>query len=321
MATPDEVSVLRARILETAPDPAGDAVDFLRDVTRAAALATGQELGPDAPEVRVRLHGPGVVGHGVPVAAASGLLDALQGAVTAVGAARRRRRDRPAGDGAGRRPPVVAATELWLHADVLPGSVVFFLTGPPESTTGGELAGTISTETFLDQTVRELFGVLDAAGSDSAAAPGELRDSLRGLGADATGRLDRLARRSLDSDVEVDLAWRNAAGGRARAALRRRGARALRDAADAARVQESEADFVGVLRTVSDGADLLRLARADNGKEIRLKVEQDAGAGLGGMLTHRVRVRAAVTTTWNLKRGTETSTYSLISVEDLGPAG
>jgi len=320
MATTDEVSAVRARILATAPDPARDAVDLMRDAARAASLATGHDPGPDAPEVRVRLHGPGVVGHGVPVAAASGLLDALQGAVTAVGAARRRRRDRSAAATRGPRPSVAAATELRLHADVLPGSVVFFLAGPAEPTTGGELAGTTSTETLLDQTVRELFGVLDAAGSDNPAAAGELRESLRGLGADATGRLDRLARRSLDSDVEVDLAWRNAAGGRARAALRRRGARALRDAAEAARVQESEADFVGVLRTVSDGADPLRLARADNGQEIRLKVQQDAGAGLGGMLTHRVRVRAAVTTTWNLKKGTETSTYSLISVEDLGPA-
>lgn len=321
MASPDDLAAMRQRITASAPDPTDDVQEFMRASFRSASLAMGLDVPPEPPEVRVRLHGPGVTGHEVPVSAAADILDALQEAVTAVGRSLRRHKTAPLSrDGEGKRLSVSQATELKLRAEVAPGSVVFFLAGRVEPTTGDELPGTTESDTFLDRTLREFLSVVEAASVDSGASLGTLSERIRRLGAEAAGRIDRLARRALDSDIDVELAWRNPAGSRARADMSRRGALALRDAVDANRVHEDEETIQGVLRTVSDGSDKLRLDRSDTGKAVRLKVHADVGLTLGGLLGHTVRVEAAVRTVWHLNTGTEEKAYALISAEDLGPA-
>ena len=321
MGTSDDLAAIRARILARAPDPTDDPDEFMRASARSAAKAMGLEVGPEPPEVRVRLHGPGVSGHEVPVSSAADILDALQEAVTAVGKALRRHKVAPLPrNDAGRRVSVAEATELRLRADVAPGSVVFFLAGRPEPTTGDELPGTTASDTFLDRTIREFFSVIAAASADDPASLGALNQRIRNLGSEAAGRLDRLARRSLDSEIDVDFGWRNPVGRRLRVDMARRGALALRDAVEANREQNSEEQFDGFLRTVSDGSDKLRVDRLDTGKPVRLKVDPDLGLTLGNLLGHLVRVDAAVRTVWHLNQGTEDKFFTLISAEDLGPA-
>lgn len=321
MASHEELAAIRERIYASAPDPTDDAYEFMRASFRAAAQGMGRDVPPEPPEVRVRLHGVGVVGHEVPVSAAADILDALQEAVTAVGKALRRTKAAPLPrDSGGRRLPISEVTELRLRADVAPGSVMFFLAGRQEPISGDELPGTTASDTFLDRTLREFLSVVDAASADSTQSLGALSERIRSLGAEAAGRIDRLARRALDSDIDVDLAWRNPAGSRVRADLARRAALALRDAVDANRVQQLEETITGILRTVSDGSDKLRLDRSDTGKAVRLKVHPDIGLTLGNLLGHIVQVEAEVRIVWHLNTGTEERSYTLISAQDLGPA-
>jgi hypothetical protein len=98
------------------------------------------------------------------------------------------------------------------------------------------------------------------------------------------------------------------------------GALALHDAVEANREQDSEETFVGILRTVSDGSDKLRVDRPDTGKPVRLSVDPEVGLTLGRLLGHMVRVEAAVRRVWHLNKGTEDRSYTLLNAEDLGTA-
>lgn len=304
MTTPEDIGALRARILEGAPDPAEDASELGRNSRKALRLSMG-EVVREVPEVRVRLHGAGVSGHSVPVHEASKVLDALQGVVTTIGKATRRQArvqaDGPASD-------VAAVTQLSLSADVAPGSVVFLLTGPESHSTEH------NDETLLDQALRELFHLLDDAAGDDAQSLGRLTEDLQRLGVRVGQNLNNLITTSLDSDIDLDLGWRTAAGKRRRAALSRRGALALRDALDRSRETTGLTTLVGRLKTVSDGSDKLRL-QLDDGSHIRLGVTAEDGATLGGLHLKPVAVTAEVTTTWSLATGQERKQYRFVSAE------
>lgn len=322
MTSPSDEDALRRLYLASAGDPIDDPAELDRLGARSLAGARGLPPRPDSPEVRIRMHGAGVPGHDLPVHTASVILDAFQGAVTAVGSALRRLKQAQLPSVEGRRPSTAEVTELRLQADVAPGSVVFFLSGPVEQTTGLELPGTVSTETFLDVTLRRLFALLDEAEAeaDSADQISSLVDDLRILGADAAVHLNKLVKRTLQSEVDLDLGWRNADGRRARASLQRRGGLALQDAIDRSRVQVDEVTLVGTLHTVSDGSDLLRLELED-GKTVRIAVDAELGLTLGPLLGRRVEVVAERTTTRNITTGGTTTAYHVIRAEEAPSTG
>jgi hypothetical protein len=306
MTSPDDLEDLRASILASAPDPADDPNELGRNTAKALRLARGEYV-PEVQEVRVRLHGSGVTGHTVPVHDAAKLLDALQGTVTAIGRATRKTAERRV-NGNEQRVPVGDVTRLNLSADVAPGSVVFFLTGPEER------VSPTNDETLLDRSLRELFHLLDAAGVDDPASLGKLTSDLQRLGVRVASQLNGLVATSIDSEIDVDLGWRTAAGKRSKSALARRGALALKDAIERNRVTTTTVTMQGTLKTVSDGTDKLRLELQD-GKTRRLSVDAETGSGLGSLHMKTVSVTADETVTWTIATGQERKRWKFVSAE------
>ncbi len=98
--------------------------------------------------------------------------------------------------------------------------------------------------------------------------------------------------------------------------LARRGADAIKEAVERNRERKQQISVTGVLNTVSDGADMLRLTLDDGGKQVRMNVEPDVGVQLGPLLGKRVSAEVALTVKWNLATGREKFTYTMISATE-----
>lgn len=314
---PPSFEDLRARLAALPGDPTADLDDFQRLAARARdAEETERDL-PALTEVRVRLAGKGVEGNHVPVHHATQLLDLVQGTITAVASASRKRdKVKPPKDRLGRRVGVREATELRMGPEVAPGSLIFHLVSSPhlvpDSADG--ISGTEVTDAFVDVAVRQTFDVLAIAESDDGADIGHLTEAIRRQGSIVASKLSQLATRALEAEIDLDLGHLSQAGTRRRAALGSRGAAALRAAAERNQQRIEAETIVGVLRTVSDGSDQLRVKRED-GKDIRINVTPELGVTLGPLLGRKVVLEVEADVRWNLSSGKETRTRHLVSAE------
>jgi hypothetical protein len=312
--SPPSVEDLRDRILTSALPPADDVADFMMVMGEARQTIEQDRIVPRGTEVRVRLAGDGVPGHDVPVHLAAQLLDALQGAITAVGSSLHKSEHikAPKHADTGKRIGVRAATELRLSPTIGAGSVVFFLEGPAEKLRDDELIP-VRADSLVDTAVVELFAVLKKADADSPDHIGQLTDELNRLGAMVGSKLNTLASFAVASDIELDLGHRSPSGDRHAVFLGRRGAEAINEAVERNRERVKPETFTGVLNTVSDGADKLRMTLDDEKTQLRMDVEPAVGLHLGAMLGQRVVAETETTIKWKLASGKERRSYELLS--------
>lgn len=304
---PDEIAELRRQIIGAAEPPAEDVADFDRLANRALVTMTTGAAPAAATEIRVRLAGKGVPEHSVPVHVASQLLDGLQSTVTAVGSALRKRSDTPKHH---RKIGIKQATELTISPQIQSGSVVFFLEHVPAQSDEGTFSD-IAVETVVDQATEKLFKVMESAERDDPDELGGLEVELQRLGAMVASKLDTLASNALAAEIDLDLGLRTPAGRRKSVVLRSRGAHAIRDAVDRSRERETFETVSGKLRTVSDGADKVRIELPDK-TIIRAAVGNELGLNLGPWLGKIIDAEIESTVRWNLTTGKERKTHKLV---------
>ena len=87
--SPERLQELRARALAADIEPINDPDELTRRGMRAHLQEIGAFLPPDRPEVAIRLHGPGVPGHEIPVREVTGILGSIQEAIASIGQALR----------------------------------------------------------------------------------------------------------------------------------------------------------------------------------------------------------------------------------------
>ncbi len=134
---------------------------------------------------------------------------------------------------------------------------------------------------------------------------------MRKHGAMVASKLSKIAQRSLDSEIVLDLRHWSRAGRRGETRLSRRGATALHAAAERNRERTEPEKAAGRLRTVSDGADQMRMT-LDDGSNLQMSVDASQGVLLGPLLGKRVEVEMEVTVRWQLASGRETRSRSLV---------
>lgn len=314
--SPPSVEDLRRRILVEAPPPADDIADFMVLKSEARRIMEQDRIIPRGSQLRVRLAGMGVPGNDVPVHLAAQLLDALQGAITAVGSFVHKSDNvkTPKHADTGKRLGIKKATELRLSPTIGAGSVVFFLEGAAEKLRDDELIP-VRANSLVDAAVVELFAILEKAESDSEDHIGELTDELKRLGAMAGSKLNTLAECAIESEIDLDLGHRSPSGDRHAVILKRRGAEAIKEAVERNRQRTEPETLTGVLHTVSDGADKLRMTLDDDVTQLRMDVEPAVGLHLGAMLGQRVVAEVITTIKWKLASGKERRSYELLSAQ------
>lgn len=328
MTTPDAPEVyqaapaldeLRNRILSEAPSPAVDPADFARVGAEARRVVREDRITPRPSEIRVRIAGTGVSGNSVPVHLAAQLLDAVQGSITAVGSSvNKTRKIKPPKGPSGKRLGIRKATELQLSSNIGAGSVVFFLEGQADPISGEEILPT-GTDRLVDVAVAELFAVLAHAQEDSSEELGELTEDLQRLGAMVASKLNTLAEHTVDNEIELDLGHWAPSGARQSVVLARRGADAIKEAVDRNRERVVPSTFVGILHTVSDGHDQLRLTPDGEKRAIQVGVEPDQGISLGPLLGKHVQLEVSTRVTWKIATGRERRQHTLLSAQEADP--
>lgn len=277
-----------------------------------AAFAAQQALpAPAASRALVRLHGPAVQEHSVPVRKTMRVLGALQDALSAVAAALR---NEPAGL-RGRLPDFARmATELRLVAEPVPGSVVLKLeAGDLPSVRDTGQPPMFPVPTLADQSMHRMLELVRRADA-SVLDRDQLLEELRPLGPRVARQLVKLAEAVLEDDLLVDLTWQEPGREPDRAAVERSTALAIKDTITQARVDVDEVTLVGVLQTVSQVRVLDLLL--ESGERITLEANEEARAKLGPMYGHRVEVVAEVTIRTS-GTGQDKARYQLIDVRSL----
>lgn len=298
---------LRARALSADIEPINDPDELARQGMRAHLEEIGALVPPDRPEVAVRLHGPGVPGHEIPVREVSGILGSIQEAIASIGQALRNETTTRGAIQAS----IQRATELLMSPVLTSGSVVFHLTAAGERINGNEAAELTGTDTLVDAAMAELFAVFEQSEAqqlDSAALARELRR----LGPRTAKHLSDLVKRVSDDEIDIDLSWRNPRGRRREASLQRQAALTLGQAIDRNRIEVQKVQLTGVLVTVSaiTKAELL----TDGGERIKMSVDTAAATTLGPFYNERVAVHLEQTTTWLTNTGKETRAFSLVEI-------
>jgi hypothetical protein len=128
-------------------------------------------------------------------------------------------------------------------------------------------------------------------------------------------KLNMLAEYAVESEIELDLGHRSPTGGRHSVILKRRGAEAIKEAVERNRQRTETETITGVLHTVSDGADKLRMTLDDEVTQLRMDVEPVVGLHLGAMLGQRVVAEVETTIKWKLASGKERRSYELLSAQ------
>lgn len=308
MTSPDDgrVAALRARIVADSPSPGEEPWEWeLLDRRARRSLFSG-ELPAWQSELFIRVAGPGVVDHRLPVTVAAHILESIQGAITAIGGAlvKEQGESRP-------EVGIRRATQFLITPNVAPGSIVFHLEREQDGGAQDVLFPEVGPETLADHAAAALLRVFRLATADQSAEIGDLTESLRPLGARTASNISKLIDELRERDVELNIGQSTRSGARNRARVDERGCAALREAVDRNREQISEETLDGVLNTVSDGSDKVRLTPGQ-GPQIRLAVNPDVGLGLGAWLGRRVAIRARKTTMWKLASGKETVQYELL---------
>lgn len=305
--SPERLKELRARARAADVERINDPEELARRGIRAHLAEVAGFIPPDRPEVAIRLHGPGVPGHEIPVRDAAGILTSIQEAVSSIGQAiRHETTTRGAIQAA-----ILRATQLSLSPVLGNGSVVFHLAAKGEEVSGAEAAELTGTDTLVDAAMTELFSVFEQSEAlqlDSAA----LAQALRRLGPRTAKHLSDLVKQVTTDEIDIDLAWRNPRGRRREASLQRQAALALGRAIDRNKVEKKVVELTGLLVTVSavGKAEL----RTDGGERIKISVDAVVAPTLGPFYTQRVVVQVEQTTVWSTNTGKETRAFSLVDI-------
>jgi hypothetical protein len=314
----ERLQALRARALAADIEPVSDPEELTRRGVRAHLQDTGGFIPPDRPEMDVRMHGPGVPAHDIPVREAAGILGPLQEAVASIGQALVHK-----ATASGRiNADILRSTELRLSPVLAPGSVVFHLTGPAEEVSGAEAPELIGNETLVDAVMRELFALVGQAENVSEIeTAGRLAHELRRFGSRTAKHLTELTSRVVDDEIDLDLTWRTPVGRIHRAALQRRSAETIQAAIKLNEVEVCEVELTGDLVTVSM-TKKAELHTQDLGN-VALHVHDQLATSLGPFFNKQVVVTAELTTRWLINTGTEKRSYRMLGirvVEDDGIA-
>ena len=176
MTTSDERLQELRRLAHAADvEPITDPEELARQSIRTLVADMGVLVPPDMPEIDVRLHGPGLPAHDIPVREATAILASLQETIASIGQVLSSHAATSSGP---INSQVLKATELRLSPLIRMGSVIFHLTGPGEGILGGEVPELTGTDTLVDSAVRELFSLVahsEAGELQTGALAGELR--------------------------------------------------------------------------------------------------------------------------------------------------
>ena len=203
MTTPDErLEELRALALAADIEPISDPEELARQSIRAHLEDIGGLVPPDLPEVDVRLHGPGVPAHDIPVREATAILTSLQETVASIGQALSQNRITSSGP---INAQILKSTELRMSPILRPGSVIFHLTGPGERISGGEAAVLTGTDTLVDAAMRELFLLVAQSEDTRLETARRLAQDLRRFGPRVAKHLAELAGHVVQDEIDLDL--------------------------------------------------------------------------------------------------------------------
>jgi hypothetical protein len=307
----ERLAELRGRIRAADIEPADDIEELTRRSIRTHLQGVTGFVPPDRPEMGIRMHGPGVQAHEVPVREAAGILGPLQEAVASIGQVIARK-----ATATGRiNAEVLRATELRLVPELLPGSVIFHLTGPGEDVLGSEAPELTGTDTLLDAAMRQLFAlVAQAEKSDEIETAGRLAHELRRFGSRTAKHLTDLSKHVVEDEIDLDMTWRTPAGQLRRAALQRRSAETVQAAIKLNEIEIQEVELVGVLVTVSmtKKAEL----RTQETGNVALDVHDQLASSLGTFFNKQVVVAAEQTTRWLINTGTEKRKYRMLAIRE-----
>jgi hypothetical protein len=309
VTTPDErLEELRSRALAADIEPVADPEELTQLSISAHLENAGLEVLPGRPELDMRLHGPGVPTHEIPVREAAAILNSVQEAVASIGQALIQE---PTARGT-IPARVLKATELHMSSSIGAGSVIFRL-GAPGGQVLTEDFGAVGVEPLAARAITELLSVVDRSqeGQVEAAA---LAESMRHLGPRVAKHLSDLVKTLVDDGIDVDFIWRGDAPGRPRrASLQRQSALAIREAIKLNEVNTREVTLTGKLVTVSSVSQA-ELHEEQEGR-IRLSVSAEDAENLGPFFNRRVVIRAEQVTMWSMQTGQEKRTYRLLGID------
>lgn len=312
MTTPDErLEDLRRRALAADIDPVSDPEELARLSVRALLTDVGAPVRPDRPEMDIRLHGPGISGHQVPVREATAILSSIQESIASIGQALRHE---PTSRGV-IQTEVLKATELRISPTVGTGSVIFHLTGPGEEVSGNEAVALTGTDTLVDMAMRELFSLVEQSEAHELTT-NTLAQELRRLGPRVAKHLSELVKSVVEDEINVDFTWRNPRGRRQRASLQRRSALVIHEAIQRNKVEMKVVELTGTLETVST-VKKAELKTDDQGR-VLLSVDTGMAGSLGPFFNQQVGVSAEQTTKWSTNTGKETRTFRLLEIRTAG---
>lgn len=310
--SPERLRELRARALAADVEPVNDPDELARRGMRAHLEEIGVLVPPDRPEVAVRLHGPGVPGHVIPVREATGILGSIQEAIASIGQALRHETTTRGAI----QVSIQRATQLLMSPVLTSGSVVFHLTAAGEQVSGDEAAELTGSDTLVDAAMGELLAVFEQSEAQQLDSATLARD-LRRLGPRTAKHLSDLVKQVTDDAIDIDLSWRNPQGRHREASLQRQAALALGQAIDRNKVEVKKVQLTGLLVTVSSIAKAELLA--DSGERIKMSVDNHVASTLGPFYNERVTVVVEQTTTWSTNTGKETRTFSLVDIHIAEP--
>lgn len=315
MATPAERAVaLREQIIARSDDAPQTPWEWQALDERArTSLETGV-LPPRGSELFLHVEGGGVVHHRLAASSTAKILGNIQNAITSIGSTLSRDNEGNPSHG------VRKATRFYVTPDIMPGSIVFHLDRDADSSpvpTGQDVlfeSSDASAEPLADQSVAALIELVGIAEKDSAADLGVVTEKLRSLGPRTTSNLAKLAKELVKEDLSIDFGHMSTSGKRLRTTLGKRGCEVLAEAAERNKEQEDRVTLIGELNTISDGHDKVRITLSDN-SEVLLTADKAKGAKLGPWITKRVQVEASRLTVWNLAKGKETLTFTLLEAQ------
>ncbi|WP_435233170.1 hypothetical protein [Micromonospora aurantiaca (nom. illeg.)] len=310
MSTPNELLARMQEQLQTENlEPAASSNELAQLSVMAMIRDAGGPMPSATPTLDVRMHGAGVIGHEVSLENAVAILNPLQQACASIGQSIAK-----VATAAGRIPEVIRrGTELRLSPVLSPGSLVFHLRAPAEAVTGEEIPGVTGSDTLADVTLTRLITVIRMA--DRTNEMLSISHEIRRFGPRAAKHLNDLAGAIADSEIDIDLKWRNGQDVRT-ALLNRRGALSLQDAINHNRTQTNTVTLTGVLVTASMVEPIA--IRLDDDRLVHLVATPELATTLDELCFKRVVAQAEESITWRLGKGTEVRRYTLLSIHLTG---
>jgi hypothetical protein len=305
----EHLEALRQRALAADVEPISDPLELARQSIRAHQEDMGWVTRPDLPEIDIRMHGPGVPGHDIPVREAMSILAPFQETVSSLGQVITQQATASGPINAS----VLRFTELRMTPELLPGSVIFRLTGPGEDLSGDEAAALTGSDTLVDEAMRALFEIVDqSANTEDLGAAGNLAEGLRRYGPRVAKHLSHLVDSIVKDGIELDMSWRTPRGRRREATLPRRSAMTIQEAIKLNEVVSRRVELTGTLITISR-TKKAELKLPDRGS-LKLEVPAHLTPSLGPFYDKNVTVIVDETVRWSAHTGRETRTYAMRSI-------